>query len=75
MPNPLMKAFSTRINYMLCLRCQGLMVHHSFMNLWDETDREHRDGWRCVGFGDLQHPIIWKNVARALRGASTNAPA
>ncbi|GEM_PF-918229 len=36
MPNPLMKAFSTTSNYMVCLRCQGLMVPDWFMELLDK---------------------------------------
>ena len=56
---------------MVCPRCQGLMVHHWFLDLWDKTRQEHCEGWRCVNCGDLLDRVILQNEARRSVKTST----
>lgn len=56
---------------MKCPRCRGLMVHYWFIDLFDETGQEHRDGWRCVNCGELLDPVILQNEARRSVKSST----
>lgn len=45
---------------MQCVRCQGLMVMDSFMDLAETGASEFR-GWRCLMCGHITDPVIRAN--------------
>ena len=43
---------------MNCQRCNGLMIHDSFLDLRDDTGRLGFDGWKCINCGEVVDPVV-----------------